>query len=89
MASTVIGRIPADYSDGFGDYAPTDADLELLDSEISKRLPDGVSWCGSELIAEMEPGESIEDTKRRYRNIDIDRIIDEAYEIVFDNMPDE
>ena len=88
MASTVIGRIPADYSDGFGDYAPTDADLEMLDAEISKRLPDGVSWCGDELLAEMEPGENTEDVKERF-NIDIEQIISEAYDAVFSNMADE
>lgn len=85
MASTVIGRIPADYDNGFGDYAPTKKELILLDEEICKRLPDNVSWCGDELIAEMEPGESIEDTKNRF-DIDIDQIIDEAYEAVFEML---
>lgn len=85
MASTIIGRIPTDYNDRFGDYAPTERDLELLDEEISKRLPGNVFWCGDELITEMEPGESIEDTINRFDiDIDIDRIINEAYEAVFD-----
>ena len=88
MASTVIGKIPADYSDGFGDYAPTDADLEMLDVEISKRLPESVSWCGDELLAEIEPGESVEDVKERF-NIDIEQIISEAYDAVFSNTVDE
>lgn len=83
MASTIIERIPTDYNDRFGDYAPTKKDLELLDEEISKRLPDNVFWCGDELIAEIEPGESSEDTKNRF-DINIDQIVDEAYESVFD-----
>lgn len=83
MASTVIMRVPADYNDRFGDYAPTEKELELLDEEISKRLPDNVFWCGDELIVEMEPGESIEDARNRF-DVDIDRIVDEAYEAVFD-----
>lgn len=72
MAIRVIGRIPADYTDGFGDYAPTENDLEMLDEEISKRLPDGVSWCGNELLA-----------KESNTEVDIEAIIDEAYDAVF------
>ena len=66
MTSTIIGRIPTDYNDRFGDYTPTKKDLELLDEEISKRLPDNVFLCGDELIAEMKPGESSENTKNRF-----------------------
>lgn len=82
MAAVIIGRLPMDYND-FGAYSPTKEDLELLDEEISKRLPEGISWCGYELLAEMEPGESIEDTRSRFE-VDIEDIIEKAYEAVLD-----
>ena len=85
MAATVISKIPCDYADRFGDYEPTEKDLEMLDAEISKRLPQDVSWCGDILLAEIEPGETAEETRSRF-NIDIEAILGEAYEDVFERI---
>ena len=84
MAATVIGRMPLDYND-FGEYAPTEKDLARLDEEIAKRLPDEVSWCGDELLVEMKPGETLEETRERFI-IDIEAIIEDAFETVMEDM---
>ena len=74
MAATRrIGRVPTDYNDRFGDCAPTAEDLDLLVEEIVKRLPDDVFWCGDDLLTDSEDAETI----------DIEGIINEAYDVVF------
>ena len=49
---TVIERMPLNYND-FGQYALTAEGMEKFDELISKRIPDGISWCGDELIGDV------------------------------------
>lgn len=84
MAATVIGRIPLDYNDRFGEYTPTEKDLARLDEEIAKKLPDNVNWCCDELLAEMKPGETLDEIRERFDCIDIEAILEEAYEGVME-----
>lgn len=51
--NTVIETMPLDYND-FGQYALTDEGREKFDELISKRIPEGISWCGDELICDVD-----------------------------------
>ena len=67
--NTVIARIPLNYND-FGGYALTEKGVEKFDELIAKRLPEDISWCGDELIGDV----NLDIT------IDINSIIAEASE---------
>lgn len=51
--NTCIAKIPLDYNE-FGSIALSSKGFEEFDHQISIRLPDGVYWCGDELIASVD-----------------------------------
>ena len=79
--TTCIGKIPLGYDD-FGSFALTDKGRDELDHQISIRLPEEVSWCGDELIADFDY-EWPED------HPDVDEIISEARTWMCENASDD
>lgn len=82
MAAYVFCRMPGNYNDGifgdaYSDMSETERDLylELYDAIISSLLPDWLSWCGDELLAETGDDRIDED-------FDINEILRTAYEIL-------
>ena len=84
MAARVIGKIcKIYYLNGFGNYAPTDKDIERLNMEIASRLPDEVAWCGEDLLVEVEQGETLDEVLERIGEFYVDSIISDAYDALF------
>lgn len=82
MAAYVFCKMPGNYNDGiFGDAYSDMSDeeiklgYELYDAIISSLLPNWISWCGDELLAETGDDRIDED-------FDINEIISSAYEIL-------
>ena len=50
--NTVIKKFPHNWND-FGASALTEKGMDVYTDKIASRLPDGVFWCGDELIAEV------------------------------------
>lgn len=82
MAAYVFCRMPGNYNDDiFGDaYSDMSNDeikhgYELYDAIISSLLPNWLSWCGDELLAEIGDDRIDED-------FDINEILSSAWEIL-------
>lgn len=55
MTTMKIHSILSNYLDNiFGEYAPTDTDIELVDAIIAANLPDDIDWAGDELQAPVD-----------------------------------
>lgn len=56
--TTVYVRFPLGWQDRIGDTALTAKGEDLLNHEISDRLPECLTWCGDELLIDchMENG---------------------------------
>ena len=80
MAAYVFSKINIDYAGLYADaYSDmSDCDIKLLpkvyDSIVSSLLPDWLSWCGDELLAEKGDPEIDED-------FDVQEVLDKAWEI--------
>ena len=82
MAAYVFCKMPGNYNDDiFGDAYSDMSDeeikhgYELYDAIISSLLPNWLSWCGDELLAESGDVDIDED-------FDINEILRTAYEIL-------
>ena len=82
MAAYVFCRMPGNYNDGlFGDaYSDMSSEeielgYKLYDAIIDSLLPDWLSWCGDELLAEKGDEDIDED-------FDINEILSSAWEIL-------
>lgn len=82
MAAYVFCRMPGNYNDDiFGDAYSDMSDEEiklggeLYDAIISSLLPNWISWCGDELLAEAGDDRIDED-------FDINEILSSAWEIL-------
>ena len=79
MAAYVFSKINIDYAGLYGDaYSDmTDKEIELLpkvyDSIVSSLLPDWLSWCGDELLAEKDDPAIDE-------NFDVQDVLNRAWE---------
>lgn len=81
MAAYVFTKINIDYAGLYGDaYSDmTDDEIELLprvyDSIVSNLLPDWLSWCGDELLAEKDDPAIDE-------NFDVQDVLNRAYQML-------
>lgn len=79
MAAYVFSKINIDYAGLYGDaYSDmTDKEIDLLpkvlDSIVSSLLPDWLSWCGDELLAEKDDPSIDED-------FDVQDVLNRAWE---------
>lgn len=82
MAAYVFCRMPGNYNEGiigsaYSDMSDEEIKLcgELYDAIISSLLPNWLSWCGDELLAESGDEDIDED-------FDINEILSSAWEIL-------
>ena len=83
--STVYAKFPAGWHERIGDTALTEKGEELLNSEIIKRLPECLTWCGDELLIDchMEGGQIVYHDDSIPEGWSLDEAIDEAIDVVF------
>ncbi len=66
----LVARLPLNYAD-FGEYALTEKGMEMYNSIIIDMLPDSCTWCGNEIIGDIDAD---------YTDFDIAEIISAAAE---------
>ena len=71
MTAYVYKKMPMTLHD-FGECYMTDWQTELYDHIIGAHLPAGLTWCGDELLAEVEDDEP--------EDFDLDEILCDAWE---------
>lgn len=72
MAVYVFGRVLSNWND-MGSYSLTDKGEEMYAELICKRMPDNISWCGDELLVELDEGEPMPE-------FDFNEAMEEAYQ---------